>query len=77
MRLQVALREKVPAHIGVGAAADMLVEFLAGEHPAFLAQQLLQGQQVQGVGFGQGAIEVEQQGVKHGQVQDKEEGGRW
>ncbi|KTC37460.1 hypothetical protein AO269_16400 [Pseudomonas putida] len=60
-----AIREQVLAHVGVGPATGVQLEFFVGEVAAFLGQQLLDGKQVQGVGFGQSAIEVEQQGFKH------------
>ena len=43
----------------------MQLELFVGELAPFLGQQLLYGKKVQGVGFSQGAIEVEQQSFEH------------
>ncbi|MNH17682.1 hypothetical protein D3C79_773660 [compost metagenome] len=62
------VREQIAAQVGIGPAADVGIELRFGEHPAFFEQQLLHGQQVEFVGIGQGTVEVEQQGIKHGRL---------
>ena len=64
-----AFGEQVAAHVDVGLAADMGFELGFAEcTPVFLQQELLNGLQVQGIGVGEGAIEVEEQGSEHGAI---------